>query len=198
MNDILNRFTSMRAKPPYLFFVLLMTGLIGCTKSVPEVSALEAVDNFYKVYLTAADSSDGGSRGFKHSTALQQEMDKNRQICKEYATFICGWDGEGDPYLYAILEVGDDISYETSDIELAEISPNLIQVKLKARPASYPEEVSVITYKMIREENAWVADDIFYGDEMMSVRRSIKEENAGYIANPDEGSIADLKRSAAH
>ena len=120
-------------------------------------------------------------------------MDENYRVCQNYATSVCGWNGEGYPYLLAI-EPDGALSFENTQTQIAVISPDLIQVRLNPNPASKPDDksnISVISYKMLQEDGVWVVDDIFYGEELMSVRENIKSENAGYIANPDLGSLVN-------
>ncbi|HWV16819.1 MAG TPA: hypothetical protein VN030_15425 [Cellvibrio sp.] len=183
----------MFAKLIFWISLLLMSVSTACSGPVDSSNSRKAIEDFYKSYLNAYGNPELESPELRYSKALQSEMEENYRVCQNYAASLCGWNAEGDPYLLAI-EPDEALSFENTQTKIAEISPDLIQVRLNPNPSSKPDDhfnISIITYKVIREDGAWVVDDIFYGEELMSVRENIKTENAGYIANPDVGSLAN-------
>jgi len=156
------------------------------------LNALQTVDDFYKKRLNFNYQQNPGTPpptiGF--SKSFKAALAKNAEVCKNYATEICGFAAEGDEYLDA-QEYDSLLNYKNSGIKFREVSKNTIEVKLNVYPSD-PEGTDyyarTIIFVMIKEGESWVADDILYGKENSS-REFIEKENAYYIANPDPDSI---------
>ena len=67
---------------------------------------------------------------------------------------------------------------ENSNFKISKLPQNFIKVSFNLFPTEKPSQYGerVITYKMIRERNNWVVDDIFY-DTNNSSRQQIESEN---------------------
>ncbi len=176
-----------------LFIILIFSNdsFANVASDNESLSALKTIDNFYKKYLNYNYHETphipapklGLSKSFK--SAIQ----KNTEVCKNYATGICGWAADMDEYLNT-QETDPLLNYENSRIALREISKNIIEVKLNVYPSA-TEDVEyynrVITFAMIEEGGEWVADDI------NSSRERMEKENAYYMKNPDPDSIMAKK-----
>ena len=148
------------------------------------LNALSSVKAFYKKLLSYKYASHTIRPEMKFSTSLAAEVQKNSDICKKYAPGdVCGWGANGDIYLDT-QEIDPILSYKNSGIKLKEIAAGTIEVKLNVYPSEgSPYYDKTIIYKMKKENNMWVADDIAYGDGR-SARAYMKKENASYTDKP--------------
>ena len=178
--------------------LILLVSFANGTFGKEPLSALQTLDEFYKKYLNynhqKTPKNPLPTLGF--STSFQSAIAKNRDICENYATGICGWAAEGDEYLNS-QESDPLLNYKNSGIKFTEISKNTIEVRLNVYPSDrdgtdYYDRT--IIFAMIKEGENWVADDILYGKENSS-RKFMERENAEYIANPDPDSKMAKKQT---
>lgn len=175
-----------------LLISFLLTILVASPAFSKEpLSALQTIDNFYKKLLNYNyhKTPNAPRPKLKLSKLFSFEIEKNKEICKKFSTEICGWAADSDEYLDT-QETDPILNYKNSGIKLKEVSPNTIEVKLNVYPSINDEKNyynKTITFKMVKEGEDWVADDILYG-EGGSSRENMKKENAYYISHPDPDS----------
>lgn len=162
--------------------------LSGYSFAATPGTAKDAIQHFYQQYLgySYVKTPNLEPPKLTFSKSFNQAIAKNLAICEKYVEGICGWAAEGDEYLNA-QESDPNLNYKNSGIKFTEISPNVIQVKLNVYPSEENTDgyyLRTITYKMIQENGAWVADDIMY-DDIWS-RKRMEDENAAAIAHPDK------------
>ena len=152
-------------------------------------TAVESVTEFYKRYLGPNQDvilQDGQRPQIRLSAAFQQAVEENRRICAANSTGVCGWGADGDEYLDT-QETDPYLSYESSGIQIQSLPGDTVQVRLNVYPSETESAAfytKVITYKMIREGDAWAVDDITYTNGH-SARKMIREETEFVRANPD-------------
>jgi hypothetical protein len=174
-----------------LISFLLTISVASPSFSKESLSALQTIDNFYKKLLNYNnhETPNVPRPKLKFSKSFSSEIEKNKEICKNFATGICGWAADSDEYLNT-QETDPLLNYENSGIKLKEVSPNTIEVKLNVYPSEKRDKNyynRTITFKMIKEGEVWVADDILYG-EGDSSRQDMEKENVEYISHPDPDS----------
>jgi len=172
------------------FPVLLASFGITAAFAADRQDAAATVRDFYRAYLAYdhAKSPRAPRPAIALSKAFRAEVVRTEAVCKKYGEGPCGWGADGDEYLDA-QETDPALTYSNSEIAISEISPGTVQVKLNVYPSiadagDYYRRT--ITYKMVRENGAYVVDDISYTDGI-SERKNLSEERNRLQANPRVG-----------
>lgn len=179
-------------------FILIALTYTTCAICNEPRTALQTVESFYKSYLNYnfRETPDVSPPTIKMSKAFEQAIKENAEICRNYSTGVCGFAADGDEYLNA-QEIDPSLTYENSGIKFREIENNTIEVKLNVYPSEKKNTeyyTRTIIFKMIKEGDDWVADDILYDDEDSS-RDYMETENKQYLENPDPDSKMGKKKN---
>lgn len=157
-----------------LFFTCLT--LLSCSHGSKDYSplnnsALSTVENFYRDFLRKKPIR----KEMIFSNSFQKLINLNEKLCaKKNNTIKCGWRVDGSPYLDA-QEFAPNLTYKSSGIELRAPAVGTVIVLLNVFPGEGSYYDREITYKMLKENNLWVVDDILSQGE--SSRDYIKKEN---------------------
>lgn len=155
--------------------ILLCICLLPCIAHAAEPSktARTVMEQFYRQYLTTHEGTPPFSQNF--STLMKQ----NKSLCaKHHANEICGFGSHGDPYLNA-QDYGDNLTFENTEARISESPMGTVQVRLNVTPEVRPAEDSnmrEITYYLVREEDAWVVDDIGWNGKPPSAKAGMRYE----------------------
>lgn len=180
-----------------LLAVSLYSRYTFCSESAAPADVVRA---FYTSYLDYDYRRDLGKPepDMPKSESFTAAIKENSEICSQHATGICGWGGNGDPYLAGAQETDPDLNSINSGLVVKEIKSGYVQVQLNVYPSiSDAEGYYQITmvYKMVWENGLWVADDI--GQDGKSDRKAMLEENAHYLQNPDPDSPAAIAKTSS-
>ena len=162
-----------------LLLSLLLVGVFaeGCSTKTKSLSpAQQLITDFYRGYFSSI-SQGSGSRGPPFSKDLEKILNENSKLCaKKFPGEQCGWGSHADPFLDA-QDHGDNLSLESTNFQVREISPGLVRAKFKVIPES--DQYSEITYRVIREDGMYVVDEIWTGSS--SAREDVATEYNTYL-----------------
>ena len=160
--------------------------------AAPNLTAKETIARFYDAYFKDENNvtlprNDTVRPPF--SAGFLSDIAQNEAVCKEAYTGRCGWDGlcgwDIDPNPYGPGEPGstlvriheEDEQYHKSGYATERGNVNVTLIDKKTG------EPFNITYLMVRENGAWVVDDILLVDirstrdaDVKSVRREARFE----------------------
>jgi hypothetical protein len=177
----------MRSRIIFLILFVMTSGPAFTLVNEP----IDVVKDFYKKYIDYIHTEKKNSikPRIQFSKQFQKALERNRDVCDNYATGICGWQADGDEYLDA-QETDPNLTFANSGIAFRAIGKGLVEVRLNVYPSEKTNKnfyLREIKYKMIIENGIWVVDDIIYKGSGSS-RKTIEKENAYYLANPDPDS----------
>ena len=171
--------------------LLILVLVISNPAFASGTDPIDVVRDFYKKYIVYihAEKRNSLKPHIQFSKQFQKSLDRNYDVCENYASGICGWQADGDAYLNA-QEIDPNLTFENSGIAFKAIGKDLVEVKLNVYPsekANTDYYLREIKYRMIYEDGAWVVDDIIY-KESGSSQKTIEKETAHYLAHPDPDS----------
>ena len=177
----------MHNKTIFWILFLLITSPVFAWSNEP----IDVVREFYTKYIDGiyAENNKSVKPEMQFSKQFQKVIEKNRDVCENYSSGICGWQADGDAYFDA-QEIALDLTVANSGITFKALKKDLIEVKLNVYPSEKTDKnfyLREIRYKMIFENGAWVVDDIIYKASGSS-RKTIEKETAYYLKNPDPDS----------
>lgn len=163
----------------YVCFLLLFLFLNSHAESIKVETPKQVINNFYHRYLDFNIKLSKGTRPkLAFSKSFQILIDQNSEICKQNAgSDICGFGANGDEYLNS-QEIDPKLTFKSSQFSASEIRPGEVEVHLNVYPSVKDKEgfyQRKILFKMIKEKDHWVVDDIFYSG--ISARKMIADEN---------------------
>jgi hypothetical protein len=180
---------AMKIRTIACFVFLVLLDLAFSSESAP----IDVVRDFYRKYIEYINLNSGKSPRphIAFSKQFQAALNRNRYVCDNYATGICGWQADGDEYLDS-QEFDPNLTFANSGITFRSIGKDIVLVKLNVYPSAPDDNdkkfyLREIEYKMIYENGTWVVDDIIYKPSGSS-RKAIEKETADYLANPDPDS----------
>jgi hypothetical protein len=139
-------------------------------------SKLKTVEKFYTKYFNYNyhKTPNIPAPTIQFSAAFNKAIKANKDLCAKYADGPCGFGGDGDPYTDS-QDSDDNLSAEKVKLQVTELKDGLIQVRFNLFPAE-GNSFTTVKYKLIKEGNAWMVDDIIYSHGK-SARFLLKEEN---------------------
>lgn len=152
--------------------LIAMMALLPALAFAAEPTARGTIEQFYRSYLPALQGEPPFSKGFAALIAT------DKALCAKYnPDEVCGFGADGDPYLNA-QEYDSGMTFENTGATVTETAPGLVLVTLNVYPSDtdggdfYERE---IRYRLIREQGAWVVDDMIF-DEGMGMREGLAFE----------------------
>ncbi len=138
----------------------------------------QVIENFYHRYLDFKIKTSSAPRpNLDYSKSFQNLIDQNTEVCKRNAgTDVCGFGAEGDIYLNS-QEIDPNLTFKTANFSASEPKAGEVEVHFNVYPSAKNADgfyKRKIIFKMIKETDRWVVDDIFYGDK--SARKQIADE----------------------
>lgn len=178
--------SSFLPKSLLVLSVTLTLGGVAMAEPMPG----EIVRSFYQTYLDhLGNTSSGNKPALAFSRDFRESIEENENVCREFATGVCGFGADGDIYLDS-QEYEQGLTLQSSGFRSSEDVEGVVTVSLNVYPTvSTPDGFynKRVTFKLIREGGAWVVDDILDTDQE-SWRERIREENEFYRKNPDPDS----------
>lgn len=163
---------------------LLLAALATSGAQAAPSGAVDTIRAFYQDYLDHQQRSPGEPA---FSQAFLQARNQNQQACRQYATGVCGWGADSNPYTDS-QEADPGLRFANARFRIQETSPGRVRVRFNVYPSlkhgKDPFYDKTITYKMVRENGRWVVDDLAYRDGV-SVRQKMAQETAYVTAHPD-------------
>ncbi len=108
---------------------------------------------------------------------IQNLIEKNKEVCKRKAgTDICGFGADEDIYLDS-QERDPKLTFKTAHFSASESKSGEVEVHFNVYPSIKDKGgyyKRKIVFKMMKEADRWVVDDIFYGGK--SARKQIADE----------------------
>jgi hypothetical protein len=173
-------------KTKYFYLILILLGIASSNVCADQKSATETLKEFYSKLLSYNyyKTPNIPRPSLQFSKSFNEAIKLNGELCSKYVEGICGFAADGDEYLNC-QDHDPNLSYENSGITFKEVGVNLIRVTLNIFPFEAKEDrfIRTITYKMIKENDHWVADDILYFNEANSARKEMEKENKFALSN---------------
>ncbi len=140
----------------------------------------ELITHFYEDYF--ADPQDTPAPLSKGLTKLNQET---LDLCQLKARGeICGWVANGDPFLDA-QDYSDKLTVKSSQLKVEVQRDSKVRARFNIFPelAGRDQHQREITYKVIKENGAWVIDDVFYTNKrsargtLLETQKSLQDKS---------------------
>ena len=155
-----------------------------------EMSAVNVVQHFYERYFhyTFQKIPNVAAPQIAFSQAFKRELNINKTLCSPHADEVCGFGSDGDPYLNT-QDFDDDLTIQKAKLNVTQEKNGLVKVRFFLFPSQdYPP--SIVKYKMIKEDNKWVVDDIIYLGGI-TARRLVQEENDSLKKDPENAKLLE-------
>ncbi|TXI95979.1 MAG: DUF3828 domain-containing protein [Burkholderiaceae bacterium] len=151
------------------------------TQTPQQSEALALLTQFYTDYLNLNIHTNPNAKvpSLPFTRAFNNELRKNKLLCRKHQDEICGFAADGDPYLDA-QDFSDGLNAKNARLKLDLLSKEnaknkaLIRVHFFLFPDSNTDERNLL-YRLKYEEGTWRVDDIIYGPNS-SARQQIRDE----------------------
>lgn len=151
------------------------------TQAPQQSEALALLTQFYTDYLNLNIHTNPNAKvpSLPFTRAFNNELRKNKLLCRKHQDEICGFAADGDPYLDA-QDFADGLNAKSARLKLDLLSKEnaknkaLVRVHFFLFPESNTDERNLL-YRLKYEEGTWRVDDIIYGPNS-SARQQIRDE----------------------
>ncbi len=151
------------------------------SQKLRQSDALALLTQFYTDYLNLNIHTNPNAKvpSLPFTRAFNNELRKNKLLCRKHQDEICGFAADGDPYLDA-QDFADGLNAKNARLKLDLLSKEnaknkaLVRVHFFLFPDSNTDERNLL-YRLKYEEGTWRVDDIIYGPNS-SARQQIRDE----------------------